>query len=184
MNIRKHIHLIAIASALVLSACARSAPQTPTPEAAAEPAQSLVIAAAWSRSTAEIEAGTGIVYMTITNNTDRVETLVAAKTSAAEVVEFHIHVQDANGVMRMRMVDGGRIEIPAGETVILEPGGLHLMLINLIEPLEAGASYPLTLKFERAGEWTLYVPVADDAPDEAAVMSLFAGGYEALTTQP
>jgi len=87
-------------------------------------------------------------------------------------------------VMRMRMVDGGRIEIPAGGTVIMEPGGLHLMLINLTEPLEAGAAYPLTLKFERAGEWTLHVPVADDAPADAAAMKLFAGGYEALATQP
>jgi copper(I)-binding protein len=50
----------------------------------------------------------------------------------------------------MRPVEA--IEIPAGQTVTLQPGGFHLMLIGLKEPLIQGQAVPVTLRFERAGE--------------------------------
>lgn len=129
----------------------------------------IVIEDPWSRSTPEIEGGTGIAYMTFSNQGDVADRLVAAKTPMAAAVELHIDEVDANGVMHMRMVDGGVIEIPPGEIVRLEPAGLHIMLIDLVEPLEEGTSYPLTLKFENVGEVTLHVPVAYEQPESGSV---------------
>ncbi len=54
------------------------------------------------------------------------------------------------GMMTMREVD--RIEVPAGETVVFEPGGYHVMLLDLAEPLEVGDTVEVTLTFERAGD--------------------------------
>lgn len=59
--------------------------------------------------------------------------------------------------MKMRHVDA--VDIPPGESVRLEPGGLHLMLTGVDPPLEAGESICVTLVFERAGELVLSVPV-------------------------
>jgi copper(I)-binding protein len=60
-------------------------------------------------------------------------------------------------VMKMRQID--RLALPAGKTVQLSPGGYHLMLLGLKAPLKAGDSFPLTLKFEKAGEVTVKVRV-------------------------
>jgi copper(I)-binding protein len=60
-------------------------------------------------------------------------------------------------VMRMRQLDA--IELPAGKAVEFKPGGLHLMFMDLKAPLAAGATVPLTLRFEKAGEQTVQVPV-------------------------
>jgi periplasmic copper chaperone A len=63
------------------------------------------------------------------------------------------------GQMAMRQVDG--IEVPAGSTVTLGPGGLHIMLLDLAQPLPTGSTFDLTLDFEKAGEQTVEVSVRD-----------------------
>ncbi len=88
-------------------------------------------------------------YATIMNTGAKDDRLVSAATDAAEKVELHTHIND-NGIMRMREVDGG-IVVPAGETVKLAPGGLHIMLIGLTRKLNAGETLPMTLTFEKAG---------------------------------
>lgn len=60
------------------------------------------------------------------------------------------------------------LEIPAGETVVLEPKSLHIMLIGLNESLMPGASFDLTLTFEHAGEVTLPVTIATELPEDGA----------------
>ncbi len=60
-------------------------------------------------------------------------------------------------VMKMRQLD--MLAVKAGETVKLAPGGLHIMLIRLKEPLREGMSVPLTLVFEKAGEVSVEAPV-------------------------
>jgi periplasmic copper chaperone A len=62
----------------------------------------------------------------------------------------------------MREVDA--IDVPAGGKVKLEPGGLHIMLVGLKAPLAAGSSFPLTLKFEKAGELKVEVKVESGMP--------------------
>jgi copper(I)-binding protein len=98
----------------------------------------------------------GAAYMTLRNAGPQADKLVAASTPVARTVELHTHIRDGE-VMRMRPVTD--IPVPAGQTVRLRPGGLHVMLIGLTEPLRQGATVPMTLRFERAGETTVQVEV-------------------------
>ena len=59
--------------------------------------------------------------------------------------------------MRMRQVDG--VALPAGKTVELKPGGLHIMFVGLKAPLKAGDSFAMKLKFQKAGEVTVTVNI-------------------------
>ena len=107
----------------------------------------LAIGHPWTRAAGANANGAG--FMTLRNNGATPERLVSAASHAARVVELHTHIREGD-VMRMRPV--ADIPIPPGQTVHLRPGGLHIMLIGLTEPLRQGASVPLTLRFERAGE--------------------------------
>jgi hypothetical protein len=109
-------------------------------------------------------AGAGAAYMVIKNTGNEADRLVAGETPAAEVVELHESFMDENDVMKMRPVEGGFIEVPAGGEAELRPGGLHIMLIRLAEPLENGQTIPLTLSFEKSGEIEIEVVVADEPP--------------------
>jgi copper(I)-binding protein len=98
---------------------------------------------------------TGGGYMKLVNGgaTDR---LVAASADVSKAVELH-EMKMAGDVMKMRQVDA--IALQAGQTVELKPGGYHVMFIGLKAPLKAGDSFPVKLKFERAGEVTVDVKV-------------------------
>ncbi len=79
-------------------------------------------------------------------NSDEVERLVVdAATPAAGAVELHMHTND-DGVMRMRRIP--HIHLPPGETVALQPGGLHIMLFDLVAPAKPGDELPITLTFQ------------------------------------
>ncbi len=69
--------------------------------------------------------------------------------------------------MRMRPLDA--LEIPANTTLKLEPGGTHVMLTGLEQPLEAGSELPLTLRFERSGERQVNAEVRADNPARGAM---------------
>jgi copper(I)-binding protein len=86
---------------------------------------------------------------------------VSASADIAGRVELHTMSMDGN-VMRMRQVDS--IDIPAGKTVELKPGGLHVMFMDIKTPLKTGASFPLTLKFEKAGDVKVNVAVQPGPP--------------------
>ena len=89
--------------------------------------------------------------------------LLSASADVAKSVELHIMAMEGD-VMRMRQVDG--IALPAGKTVELKPGGLHIMFVGLKAPLKAGDTFPLKLKFEKAGEVEVMVKV--EAPGAGA----------------
>jgi copper(I)-binding protein len=82
--------------------------------------------------------------------------LIAATSPAAEVVELHTHTME-EGMMSMRKVD--KIDLPAGEVVKLEPGGLHVMLIGLKQQLVPDENVPMTLTFEDGSSLQLNIPV-------------------------
>lgn len=82
--------------------------------------------------------------------------LIGASSPVSERVEIHTMTND-NDIMRMRKID--ELALPADKIVTMSPDGYHLMLMNLKEPLKAGAEFPITLKFEKAGEQTVTVPV-------------------------
>ncbi len=102
-------------------------------------------------------AKNGAAFMTIMN-TGREDRLLAASSGIAGRVELHTHEVDAEGVGRMRKVD--YIDLPANETVTLKPGGLHVMMMGLNEPLKEGDSFLLTLRFENAGDVSFDVMIA------------------------
>jgi periplasmic copper chaperone A len=108
----------------------------------------------WARASAGGQTS-GAAYLSITNDgaTDRI---LSAAAPVANVIELHTHTVEG-GVMRMRQVDA--IDVTGGTTTQLKPGGLHIMLIGLKAPLKDGDSFPLTLKFEKAGEVKLDVKV-------------------------
>jgi periplasmic copper chaperone A len=82
-------------------------------------------------------------YMTLSNSGNDDLTVVHAESPHAATVELHEHLQDPAGVMRMRQVRS--LSLPAGGSLAMEPGGLHLMLIGLHQPLTEGGSVPVTL---------------------------------------
>jgi periplasmic copper chaperone A len=103
--------------------------------------------------------GTTAVYMTIQNPDSEVEELLNASTDAAEFVELHMSVMQHGDVMTMEEQES--IEIPGRSTVELAPGGLHVMLINLLVELQPGDTITLGLYFLRAGEMELTVEVRE-----------------------
>ena len=98
-------------------------------------------------------------YMQITNNSGADDVLVAASSPAAGLVEIHEMIME-NDIMQMRPIEGG-IPIAAGATASLEPGGLHIMLMELQMPLVEGTAIPITLTFASGAELTIAVPVID-----------------------
>jgi copper(I)-binding protein len=109
------------------------------PAHAAEP--SLAVRDAWVRAT----PGAAAAYLTLENRSGRSDRLVSVGSPVARRVELH-ESRVENGIMRMRRIEG--IAVPAGGSVRLEPGGLHVMLMGLHEPLAEGQGVPLTLSFE------------------------------------
>ena len=107
----------------------------------------LVITQPWSRAAGQ--GGQGAGFLTIANRGTAPDRLVSASSPAAGRLELHTHVRDGD-VMRMRAVPA--IDIAPGQVVTLQPGGMHLMLIGLTQPLRQGEAVPVTLRFERAGE--------------------------------
>ncbi|RKT32871.1 hypothetical protein BXY70_2221 [Roseovarius halotolerans] len=120
-------------------------------------AQDITVNDPYARSSAMM-ATSGAAFMTITNNSGTDDRLIAAASPVSEKVELHTHKQDENGVMRMIHVEEG-LPIAAGETLMLERGGNHIMFLGIEAPFEQGATVPLTLTFETAGEISVEVPV-------------------------
>jgi len=82
--------------------------------------------------------------------------LISASSPVAAEVQLHEMAMDGN-VMKMRQVKD--ISVPAGGAVELKPGGLHLMFMNIKAPLTAGETIPVKLKFAKAGEVEVRMPV-------------------------
>lgn len=106
----------------------------------------------WSRQTAPGQSAGG-GFMTIANHGRAPDRLLGGSSSVADKVEVHSMTMDG-GVMRMRPVTGG-LEIPAGGSGELKPGGFHIMLIGLKAPLALGTDVPVTLRFQRVGTITV-----------------------------
>jgi copper(I)-binding protein len=144
-----------IARALACAA-ALLALHVPSSQAQEVKAGDLVITHAWSRATpggAKIAGG----YLTIENKGAAPDRLTAVSGEIAGKVEIHEMAMN-NGVMTMRPLEKG-LEIEPGKTVKLAPGGYHLMLMDLKNPLKQGEKVPLELQFEKAGKVALSLDV-------------------------
>src|ERR1700756_1156031 len=113
----------------------------------------LEVSNAWARAT-PAKAENGAAYVTILSPTP--DRLLSASSPVAKKAELHT-MEMAGMVMKMR--PSGGLDIPAGQPVALKPGGEHIMLIGLQQPLHEGQSFTLTLNFEKAGVRTVSVAV-------------------------
>jgi len=135
-----------------------------TSAALAQPAQ-LEVTNAWARATPG-KAENGAAYVTIESPT--ADRLVSASSPVAKKAELHTMSMQGM-VMKMRPIAG--LDVPPGQSVTLKPGGEHIMLMGLNQPLHEGQSFPLTLDFEKAGPRTVTVAVekaGSNGPDSAA----------------
>ncbi|MEO8923709.1 MAG: copper chaperone PCu(A)C [Caldimonas sp.] len=114
-------------------------------------------------------ATTGAAYFVeLENQGTKADKLLRASTPVAARVELHNMTVDAQGVMRMREIDG--LELPSKATVKMRPGmGDHLMLVGLKKPLKEGETFPMSLQFERAGK--VEVKVYVQTPPAAGAMA-------------
>jgi hypothetical protein len=108
---------------------------------------------AWARAT-PAKAENGAAYLTL--KSDDADRLTGISTPVATKAELHKMTMDGT-VMKMRQIAG--IDLPAGQSVTLKPGAVHIMLVGLTEPLKAGQSFPLTLHFAKAGAQVVNVIV-------------------------
>ena len=115
----------------------------------------IMIHDSWARASIG-SAPNSAAYMTLMTHGSETDKLLAVSSPAAERAELHTHMME-NNVAKMREVEA--IEVAPGEPTVLEPGGLHVMLIGLKGPLDEGSDLSLTLTFENAGEVSLDVPV-------------------------
>ena len=135
-----------------------------TSAALAQPAQ-LEVTNAWARATPG-KAENGAAYVTIESPT--ADRLVSASSPVAKRAELHTMSMQGM-VMKMRPIAG--LDVPPGQSLTLKPGGEHIMLMGLNQPLHEGQSFPLTLDFEKAGPRTVTVAVekaGSNGPDSAA----------------
>ncbi len=176
------------AAALTLSACGSSSVEAIGDNASDAvvdvlSVEELTIDEVWARESPSM-ADAGAAYMVITSPTDdrlvgaSVDGSIAGRAEVHEVVMADGAMDDASGddemsddstdhsalegTMTMQQVEA--IELPAGGPVALEPGGFHIMLLDLVEPLVAGANFDLTLDFANAGPVTVSVEVRTEAP--------------------
>ena len=116
-------------------------------QAAEVTAQALTFSDAWVRSSVPGQVN-GAGYVKIQNKGSDPDRLLSASSTAATTVELHTVITE-NGVAKMREIQG--LDIPAGKTISMAPGGYHVMFLQIKEPFKEGSVIPVTLKFEKAG---------------------------------
>jgi copper(I)-binding protein len=126
------------------------------PVAALAGSEDVEIENAWARASISTSRP-GAAYLTVRNTGDVAVTLTGLATPLAMMPEIHETTVTAEGISSM--APAGEITIQAGETVALEPGGLHAMLMGLQSPMTEGDSFPLTLTFSDGGDVTVDVPI-------------------------
>ena len=119
----------------------------------------LTIQDAWARPTPGDGSNTA-VYMTISNDGDTLDTLVAADGDACSVTELHMTTME-DDVMRMTPLEEG-IALAPNSSVILGPGALHVMCMNVTDALEQGQTTNVTLDFANAGSVTVEATVRNE----------------------
>ena len=142
--------------ALLAAACGTGAAPTPTQGGF------ISVSGAWARAA---DAGAeSAAYLTITNGQLQDDTLVGASSPVAASASVHQTTSADSGMTGMQRADS--VVIKAGQTLVMEPGGYHVMLTGLTQALTVGSTFQLTLTFEKTGPVSVAVEVraADAAP--------------------
>ena len=139
------IFAIAVIAAAATAAAALAAP----------PGTTLQVGHAWARATPP-GAPVAAAYLVIDNRGGKPDRLLAVSSPRAARVEVHSTVHEG-GIAKMRRIDP--LHVAAGERLSFEPGGIHVMLLDLASPLVAAERVPLALRFEIAGEMNIEAAV-------------------------
>jgi len=136
---------------LLVVAAVGGSPETPW----AEDRSGIVVEQAWARASI-LQSRPGAAYLTIRNEGSATDRLVAVISPLAGSVAIHAS-EISGGTMKMHAMK--HLEIPRGQQVTLKPGGMHLMLMNLRQPLREGERLPIVLEFEHAGRLEVSAPI-------------------------
>jgi copper(I)-binding protein len=155
---------LSIVSISGLAACGsdtESADTTVSADSSMPAKPEIAVTGQWARQS-PMATDMGATYLTI--NTDIDDELVGAMvdTSIAAMTQIHETVMGEGDSMKMQEVE--KIDVLAGTPTELKPGGYHIMLMQLVKPLELGTDISLTLKFAKAGDVVVKVPVLEEAP--------------------
>jgi periplasmic copper chaperone A len=126
-------------------------------------ASDIMVMNAMARASLTPVAKSGAVYLSIMNHGNTDDKLLSLSATKAATAEIHETTMDGD-VMKMRALETA-LNIPAGATVEMKPGGVHIMLTGLKAPMKKGDVVAVTLVFERAGPVKLDVPVGDVAAE-------------------
>lgn len=141
--------VVAIAAAGLLAACGGD-----------DPPDALTVDGAWARATPAVVT-VGAVYLRVTSPLD--DALVGATVEPSVAAAMQLHSTEMADDMAT-MTEQVSLAIPAGGELVLDPLGDHLMLVGLADPLTAGETFDVTLKFATAADTTVEVEVRDRAP--------------------
>ena len=122
------------------------------------PADAIDVRAAWTPPSASKGSDTPL-FMTIVSRAETPDNLVRARCDVADFTEKHT-VDRGEGGLAMREVRA--IPIPPGQTVTLAPGGYHVMLLHIKQPLAVGDTFACSITFQKAGEKRVEVKVASE----------------------
>jgi copper(I)-binding protein len=164
---------LTVAVAVTLAACGGSSGTAPSSSAsgsmsAATSALGVTASDAWVKTA---PSGMTAAFLTLTNSTGTAQVLVSAVTPVAASVQLHETVEQGGQMVMREQKDG--IPVPADGTVVLEPGGQHLMLMGVTAPIKPGDLVPFTLTFASGGTLTFSATAKD-----------FAGAQESYQPSP
>ncbi|MEV8271990.1 copper chaperone PCu(A)C [Microbacterium sp. NPDC077184] len=145
-------------SLFALAGCATTPAESPA-ETSLPAAEAVSISDAWVKSA---ETGMSAAFGELTNDSDADITVVSVSSPASSMLELHETVENESGQMVMREIEGGFV-IPADGSLLLSPGGDHIMLMDLTDPLTAGAETTFTLTFSDDSTLEFAAPVKDYA---------------------
>ncbi|GAA2220182.1 hypothetical protein GCM10010413_09010 [Promicromonospora sukumoe] len=148
--------VVLAAAALALTGCA-PAGASDDAAAAAPAGEGMSLTDGWVKAA---DSGMSAAFGGLTNSGAQDVTVVSATTEASSMLELHETVENETGELIMREIDGGFV-VPAGDTLTLEPGGSHIMLMDLADPLEAGEEVTFTLTFSDDSTYEFTAPVKD-----------------------
>lgn len=119
-------------------------------------ASDLMVMKAFARASTTPTAATGAAYVSLMNHGKEGDSLVSVSTPAAAMA--HLHKSElVDGVMKMEPVEA--LELPGQGVLEMKPGGYHIMMMGLKQPLKKGDEIDVTLHFAKAGDVTVKVPV-------------------------
>jgi periplasmic copper chaperone A len=116
----------------------------------------------WALATTGFDLTNGAAYMRLSDHGTQPDQLVSASSPVARKIELHVFNVE-NGIYGMHPVSAIQVS-PGTAPTVLEPGGAHVMLEGLTQPLKAGDRFPLTLTFEKAGKLRVEVRVEGSEP--------------------